>query len=312
MESFLLSWNAVAPLFFIVVIGCIINASGMLSNATCTEFNKICFNIFLSCNLFYNVYTSELSQIINSEVVVFCIAGILMECVVGIIVIPRLTTQNTSRGAMLQGMFRTNLALVGLPIIDGIYNGNLGPFPLLVAVIIPIYNLLGSIVLEYYRGNGKVNLLKIFKGIIKNPLVIGTVLGIVFALSGLKLPQAVENTVSYFSKAATGVALLILGASLQLGKIKGNCRLLSAFLALRLVAFPVAASAVAIGLGFRGVQLASILMVFGCPLGTVTYTIAQQMESDAELAGEQVVFSTIFSCFTLFLYIFVLNLCGFL
>ena len=98
-----------------------------------------------------------------------------------------------------------------------------------------------------------------------------------------------------------------MGASLQLGEIKGNGRLLSIFLVLRLILFPAASVAVAIAAGYRGVELASILMVFGCPLGTVTYTIAQQMDSDAELAGEQVIFSTLFSCLTLFIQIFILN-----
>lgn len=285
----------------------------MLSESARNEFNKVCFNVFLSTNLFYSVYNSELSQIVNPGMLLFCIVGILMECAVGLLVIPRLTPSNPSRGAMLQGMFRTNLALVGLPVVEGLYHGSLGPFPLLLAVIIPIYNVLGAVVLERYRENSDgVDIAKVLRGIVKNPLVIGTVLGIVFALTGLRLPNSVEQTVSYFSKASTGVALLILGASLQLGKIKGNSRLLAVFLVLRLIFFPVAAVLAAIPLGYRGVELASILMVFGCPLGTVTYTIAQQMDSDAELAGEQVIFSTLFSCLTLFIHIFLLSQLGFI
>ena len=313
MESFLLSWNAVAPLFFIVVIGYLVRMSGILSESARNEFNKVCFNVFLSTNLFYSVYNSDLSQIVNPGLLAFCILGILAECGFGWLLIPRLTPSNPSRGAMLQGMFRTNLALVGLPVVEGLYHGAIGPFPLLLAVIIPIYNILGAVVLERYRENSSgVDFMKVFRGILKNPLVIGTVLGIVFALTGLRLPNSVEQTVSYFSKASTGVALLILGASLQLGKIKGNSRLLSIFLILRLIFFPIVSVAVAIAMGYRGVELASILMVFGCPLGTVTYTIAQQMDSDAELAGEQVIFSTLFSCLSLFLFIFALNQLGFL
>lgn len=311
MESFLLSWNAVAPLFFIVVVGYLVRLSGILSESARNEFNKVCFNVFLSTNLFYSVYNSDLSQIVNPGLLAFCILGILAECGFGWLLIPRLTPSNPSRGAMLQGMFRTNLALVGLPVVEGLYDGYLGPFPLLIAVVIPIYNVLGAVVLESYRGgDSKLDLMKVFRGILKNPLVIGTVLGIVFALAGWKLPGAVEETVGYFSKASTGVALLILGASLQLGSIKGNSRLLSVFLVLRLAIFPIAACAIAIAMGFRGVELACILMVFGCPLGTVTYTIAQQMDSDAELAGEQVIFSTLFSCLTLFIQIFVLSQLG--
>ena len=311
MESFLLSWNAVAPLFFIVVVGYLVQMSGILSESARNEFNKVCFNVFLSTNLFYSVYTSDLSQLVDPELLLFCIAGVLAELAVGWIIIPRLTPSNPSRGAMLQGMFRTNLALVGLPVVEGLYDGELGPFPLLLAVIIPIYNILGAVVLERYRENGSgVDLKKVLRGILKNPLVIGTCLGIVFALTKLRLPGSVEQTVSYFSKASTGVALLILGASLQLGKIKGNSFLLSVFLLLRLILFPAAAVVAAVALDFRGIALASILMVFGCPLGTVTYTIAQQMDSDAELAGEQVIFSTLFSCLTLFVSIFILSRLG--
>ena len=60
-------------------------------------------------------------------------------------------------------------------------------------------------------------------------------------------------------------------------------------------------------MGFRGAELVAILSAFGCPLGTVTYAIAQQMDSDSELAGELVFFSTVFSCLTLFLQIFTLK-----
>lgn len=310
MESFFLSWNAVAPLFFIVIVGYGVRASGMLSESARNEFNKVCFNVFLSCNLFYSVYTSELSQIANPGLMAFCIVGILVECGVGLLIVPRLTPSNPTRGAMMQGMFRTNLALVGLPVVQGLYDGYSGPFPLVIAMIIPIYNILGASILESCRGGGRPQFKKVLRGIMLNPMVIGTGLGIVFALTGLKLPGAVEETVSYFSKASTGVALLVLGASLQLGKIKGNSRLLSVFLLLRLVIFPVAALAAAIAIGFRGVELASILLIFGSPLGTVTYTIAQQMDADAELAGEQVIFSTLFSCLTLFIQIFVLNQMG--
>lgn len=311
MESLLLSWNAVAPLFFIVVIGIFLRRREMLSPPALKEFNRVCFNLFLSTSLFTSIYDSDLSSILNPGLVVFCLVGVGLEFLAGLVIVHRLTPSGATRGAMMQSMFRTNLVLVGLPIASGLYGGELGPFPLIIAVLVPIYNVLGVAILEYYRsGSARLELKKVVLGVVKNPMVIGAMLGILCVVCSIRLPQSVESTVNYFSRAATVLALLILGASLQLGEIRGNGRMLSIALLLRLGILPVAAVCVALGMGYRGIELISVLMVFGCPLGTVTYVIAQQMDSDAELAGELVLFTTLCSCLTLFLQIFALSQMG--
>lgn len=280
----------------------------IVDEAALSGFNKVCFQLLLSSNLFYSIYTSDLSEVIDVSLLTFCLAGLFLECGLGLLIIPRLEKNNATRGALMQGMFRTNLVLVGLPIVVGVYGEELGPFPVIIAVMVPMYNVMGAILLEHYRpnGGGKIQPGKILLQIAKNPLVVGAVLGIIMVSFQIRLPEFMEKTVSYLSRSATAVALLILGASLHLDAIKGNRKRLIFSLTLRLGILPVLAVAAAAALGYRDVELLSVLMVFGCPLGTVTYVIAQQMDSDAELAGELVIFSTLLSCFTLFLQIFAL------
>ena len=57
-------------------------------------------------------------------------------------------------------------------------------------------------------------------------------------------------------------------------------------------------------LGFRDVELVTLIAIFASPSAVSSFPMAQQMDSDAELAGDAVVFSSMFSCFTIFLWIF--------
>ncbi|MEG2000606.1 MAG: AEC family transporter, partial [Evtepia sp.] len=57
-------------------------------------------------------------------------------------------------------------------------------------------------------------------------------------------------------------------------------------------------------LGFRDLAFVTLIGVFGTPVAVSSFTMAQQMESDDELAGSAVIFTSLFSCFTLFLWVF--------
>ena len=68
----------------------------------------------------------------------------------------------------------------------------------------------------------------------------------------------------------------------------------------------------AVALGFRGVELCTILVVFGAPVAVNSYTMALQMDGDADLAGGIVLLTTAVSCLTLFFWIWLLKSLGLL
>ena len=72
----------------------------------------------------------------------------------------------------------------------------------------------------------------------------------------------------------------------------------------KLVAYPLLFIALAILMGFRDAHLAVLLTVFGSPIAVSSFTMAQQMGGDDKLAGQLVVFSSLLSVFTMFLFIF--------
>ena len=82
--------------------------------------------------------------------------------------------------------------------------------------------------------------------------------------------------------------------------------------AMRLVILPAIAVFFAVLLGFRGLPLGCVLLIFAPPVAVNSYTMALEMGGDGELAAEIVVLTAAFSCLTLFLWIFLLKSLGLL
>ena len=102
------------------------------------------------------------------------------------------------------------------------------------------------------------------------------------------------------SAATSPVLLFLLGAFFQFKGMRSHWRELAAVCTGRLVLFPALFLSLAAALGFRGVDLVSLLGVFASSTAITSFTMAQQMGGDAELAGDIVVSTSALCSFTLF------------
>ncbi len=70
---------------------------------------------------------------------------------------------------------------------------------------------------------------------------------------------------------------------------------------------PLLTIPIAVLCGFRGIELLSLTILFASPTAVSSYTMAEAAGHDGELAGQQVVFSSLVSLLTVFLWIFALK-----
>ncbi len=307
MESVIISLEIVLPLFLLMALGYVIKLTGMMNETSVKQVNKVIFKIFLPLLVFCNIYNTELAESFNSHLLLYGVAGVLIQFVLSLCLAVLLEKDNSQRGVMLQGMFRSNFVLFGIPISTALFGDTAaGLASILIAVIIPLYNVLAVISLELFNGK-KPNLGKILIGIITNPLIIGSVLGIVFVVLKLSIPKPIYDTITDLSSIATPLAFVILGASFSFGDVGRYIKNVLIVLSAKLLVFPALFLGIALLLGFRGAPLAVLLTVFGAPIAVSSFTMAQQMGGDDKLAGQLVVFSSIFSIGTMFLLIFLLK-----
>ena len=191
-----------------------------------------------------------------------------------------------------------------MPIVSGVFGEQgLGVVSILSAFAIPLFNVLSVVALEIFS-HGTVNKNRIVKGIVTNPLIIASLLGVVFLLAGIPIPTPVEEALADMSAIATPLGLVSLGGFFKFADTKRYLKQLIIVVAGRLVVCPAIFLPVFVSMGFRGVDLMALATMMGAPIAVSSFIMAQQQGADADLAGQAVVYTALFSIFTMFLIIF--------
>lgn len=299
MESFIICLNAVLPIFLLMAVGYAARCFHLLDRADVAKINKLVFRTFLPVMVFYNIYNSELSSAMRGSLLAYAVLGVLAEFLISSGYALLFVKDSHRRGAVIQGLFRSNFVIIGLPIAESLVDGDLGPVAMLLAAVVPLYNVLAVITLAIFNGK-KPEWKKVLLDILENPLIIGSVVGIAALLAGIRLPEPLEKVVSQMSAVSSPMLLFLLGAFFQFSGVRSHIRELAAVCAGRLVVFPAIFLGLAVVMGFRGVELVSLLGVFSSATAIASFTMAQQMGGDAELAGDIVVWTSALCSFTLF------------
>lgn len=316
MDNIIVSFNVIAPVFFLMVLGyLLVNYTSLADRKLTKQANAIVFKIFLPCMLFYNVYQSDIGAEIHSRIklCIWAAGGLLILFVLLCLIVPRVVKQENQQGVVIQGIFRSNYVIFGVAVVKNMY----GPkstttAAILSAILVPMYNFLAVVALSIFGEKRETDWKKIILDIVKNPLIISSVLGIIFSLIGIKLPTAVDTTVQDLAKLSTPIAFMILGGDLDFSKVKGNLKVASVVLTIKLVILPLIMIPMVVMMGYRDADLLSGLLAYQTPVAVSSYIMAQQAGADGQLAGQLVVFSSVLSIFTLFVTIFILRTMGML
>lgn len=306
----MISANAVLPMCLIMALGYGTRRLGWIRREEIFAINKIAFRIFLPCLLYYNVYCSDLSGSFDPLLMAYAVGGVLLTFSLSLGYTLLTEKLPERRGVMIQGMFRSNYVIMGIPVATALLGSDqLGTVSILIAVVVPLFNMLAVVVLEVFRGQ-KPKPLHVLGQIVKNPLVIASALGILTLAAGIRLPHILERTIQNVSAIASPLQLFLLGAFFQFSGLKTYRRELVTVSAAKLIVSPGLFLGLGALLGFRGVAFVSLIGIFASPTAVNSFTMAQQMGGDAELAGDIVVVTSAVSMLTMFLWVFLFKSLG--
>ena len=326
MDAFIFATNAVVPIIAIVAIGYILKRIGFMTERFSLAANKLVFYVFLPCMLFLGVYRIEGLGGIDLGFVAYALAAELCIVVLSFVIITLTCKVRDRKGVLLQAAFRSNYALIGIP-LAGALSGEAGVAvaSLLSVVFVPVINVLAVIVLSVYgSGEVKPSAGKIALDITKNPLIISVLIGvgmlgvravlekngIFFRLSDV---SAVYDVIEYLSGMATPMALLVLGARFEFSAVSALRREIILGTVMRTVFAPL------VGIGgaylffssnFTGAHFGAFVCAFATPVAVASVPMSQEMGGDATLAGQLVVWTTAVSSVTLFVLAYLLRLAG--
>jgi len=309
LSNLIFSINAVAPLFLMLFFGYVLKKREFISGGFVTSGNKVVFYIALPAALFRSVYSAELGELLDMRFAAFAVGASLASFFIIWFIAALFIKDKPVVGSFTQGAFRGNFAFLGMPLLISIA-GDAGEAraALILAFVIPLYNICSILVLATCSDSDeRVKLKTILFIIIKNPFIIAIFLAFGVQLAGISLPSVLSQSVGYAANMATPLALICLGAGMYFHGFDAKFKY--AFIAsfIKVAIQPVLFVVAGYMMGFRGNDIAALLVLGGIPTAIASYAMATQMGGDSYVAATIVVMSTLMSAFTFTLLIYILR-----
>ena len=345
MDSFIYSINATVPVFLVMVLGGVIKKIGIIDEHFANVANRYVFKVALPVLLFRDLSKSDFKSQFEPKFVLYCsIVTILMFSLVWIFT-EILMKDDTQKGAFIQGSCRSSAAILGMAFVQNMYSDT-GMAPLMIVAAVPLFNIFAVVVLTFKAHPEKVlkeevnvnetvekisndeevvtDDIKIKKtvshktdyikkaciNIVKNPIIIGIVLGFISSMLNMKYPVIINKTIESIAQTATPIALICIGAGFEgrkaIKKIKPT--LVATFI--KLIGLAAVFIPIGVALGFRNQELVAALIMLASPTTVTSYVMAKSMDNDEVLSSSIIVLTTVLSSITLTGWIFILRTLG--
>ena len=326
LDSFLFAINSVAPIIFLVALGYFLKKSKIIGKDFAFSGNRLVFKVILPVMLFTNVYKIENIKDFDFGHVGYSLLMIVLVFSAAVFTSGFITKDGRKRGALIQGMFRSNYALIGIPLAGSLFGTEgVAAAAVLSAFAIPLFNVLAVAELLSFSGSGKKpGIEKILLDIAKNPLIQGVAAGFIalfireiFIAGDISFRLfdivPIAKTAEYISSMATPLSLIILGAEFEFSAVSSLKKEIIFGTAMRCGAVPLFCIGTAFLFfrnSFDGAQFAAVAALFTAPVAVSSVPMAQEMGADSALAGQLVIWTTVCSAFSIFIASFLLKMAG--
>jgi len=335
-EILLTAVNAVLPIVLIILLGYLLRRVGFFNDGFIKTGNKFVFRFCLPCTLFINVYSMSATGAVPWDVAIYCVVMVTVLFLLGMAVSVLTTKDRSRRGVIWQCCFRSNFAIIGTSLAMALGGESaVAVSAVVLTLTIPLFNVFSVIALEVFTediSGHKSSPGHMLMDIIKNPMILAVVLGVVClgirslqeqmfgkVVFSLRRDTAFLYSVINSIKAmTTPLALLVLGGQFQFSVVRGLFKEIAVSTVFRIVIAPVLGLSVALLLDRWNVlsctqeSIPAILALFGSPVAVSSAVMAAEMRNDKQLAAQLVVWTSIGSALTLFLLVCALMAMGLL
>jgi len=301
IDNIIFTGNVVAPVFLLVALGYFVKRIGVINENFVEVTSRFVYSVSLPALVFINIVEIDLSEAIDFNQIIYIYSATLVSFfLIWLISIPFIK-EGKNLSVFVQGAYRSNFAIVGFAIVSKLFgNFALGKAALVLAFILPLYNILAVIILTVpLRKERKLNLKNTLYEIMFNPLIIAVVIGLIFSYFKIVIPSFINSTIGFLSELALPLALVGIGGSLNLQNIKKASGLAFTSSAIKVILVPLILTLGAYYFGFRGIDFGIMFVLFASPTAIVSFIMAEAMGSNSKLAGNIVLISTVASVFTI-------------
>lgn len=295
MDVFVNIIIALFPLVALIAMGYIFKRTQFLSDEFWRGAEKlnylILFPVLLFNNLAYVKFEgATLTQVLLALVMIIIMSSLTLWIARAFSHIP------VARfGVYVQSQIRFN-TYIGLSIMSLLFGAQgMQMFAMMIALAIPLVNVIS--VLAFSQGQG-LKPRQILFSVIKNPLILGCVVGIIFNLLQLSLFSGLEQLLKFLANMSLPLGLISVGAALQFAQLKHDyMRLLLNTLG-RLIGVPCLAYLICSMLNLNDFETVILVVFCSLPTASAAYILTRYFNGDSQLMAGVISLQTLCFAFT--------------
>lgn len=298
------------PVFLMVIVGIFLKKVKLIDDAFITVASRLTFKATLPTLLFLNILKADLSTAFQLDLVVyFYFASASTFCLSWLLALK--SVPKAERGIFVQGAFRGNCGIIGLALANSMLGAyGLSAGGVLSGFIIILFNVLSIVVLAIYSDQLKTDFKAITLNMMKNPLIISVVAGLLASWSGLTLPKWIEVSGHYFASLTLPMALICVGGSLSMASFITSGKVAISASLIKVIWSPLLFTAIAGFMGFDGKEMGLLFIFLSSPTAAASYVMARAAGSDGKLAANIIAVTTAISVFTTTAGLYILGALG--
>lgn len=294
--------NSLFPVFSLLVMGSVLRKYGLTGEMFLKTSDRLVYYIFFPLLLFWKIGGADTTGGIPLNFCAAAAGAVLLTAGLSIAVLRLAGVSDFGAGAFSQSCYRFN-TYIGVAVIANA----LGPegiryFGILIALVIPLINVIAVSTLIWYSGRhfapGEKKRL-VLKAVVSNPLILACVAGILYAGLINRFPMFLDNSFRLMATITLPLALLSIGGSLTFRGVKAHLTAAILSAAVKLLILPAAGFLLLTLFQVTGLPYRVAMIFFALPTSTAIYVLSSQLNSDTELASAAIVMSTVLSMVSL-------------
>jgi predicted permease len=298
--------ETLTPVMFTIFLGAILAHKNFYSDIFLSDLNALVFWVGLPAIIFNCLAnTTSIPDNMLSGFGIFLLSGSLVT-VVAFGAVKFLNVDRFKVGPFVQGSFRGNLAFIAIPIVMFAMRDHddldeaLSMVILIIAPAMIYYNVISvCILVRSNASKGEASIKKMISSILRNPLILSSVLGMVVLSLNIRLPGVVSNTLTYIGSISGPAALFCVGGALASAKLKGQWHLALLASGLKVLLLPILTYGICEIVDFDPLLTFVLLVMTASPTAVASYVLVKAMKGDEELASSIIVISTLLSVLSL-------------
>ncbi|MBR9858611.1 MAG: AEC family transporter [Gammaproteobacteria bacterium] len=275
--------NALGPLFLLILTGVVLRRLRFPDPQFWHGAERFIYFLLFPAMLISTLATADFGQVAFSGMISL-LAGLLILLAAGLWLLRnRLGLDLPSFSSVFQGALRFN-TYVGLAGAAALYGeAGITAAAVAIAIMVPLVNILCVLMFVGCGGSGQSGLWGAMRALIKNPLLLGCIIGIALNASGIGLPGWSRDTLALAGQAALPLGLIAVGVALQLEALPGTGAAFWQACVIKFGLLPLLALTAGWLLGLQEVELGVVVLFTALPTATSSYILARQMGGNAPL-----------------------------